>query len=119
MMFGVPEAIANSGDLTVVRTNDVTDKCARIALHTAMTAPEVSELFLYGTCLNATSRVLDAIDRMCPLINIDTYKPTRLSLLERTVRPSRCVHALDLQHHAEATFQATSLLSTPDTLPKA
>jgi hypothetical protein len=77
-MFGVPESIVNSGGLTVVRTDDVTDKCARIALHTAMTAPEGSNLFLYGSCLNATSRVLDAIERMCPFKNIYIYKPGEL-----------------------------------------
>jgi hypothetical protein len=72
-MFDVPEAVIGA---TFVRAANVTEKCARIMLHTAFTAPAGSKLFVYGPSLPVTELVVRAARAMCPFGNVGENKST-------------------------------------------
>jgi hypothetical protein len=81
-MFDVPEDVVNSGDPTLVRTVNEVDKCARIVLHTAFTAPAGSTLNVYGCSLDTTERVVTRATHLCPFGNVgDAENPLKLVIV--------------------------------------
>jgi hypothetical protein len=74
-MFDVPQAVV---DATVVRTANVTEKCARILLHTAFTAPAGSKLCVYGPSLPITELVVRSARALCPWGNVGENNSTKV-----------------------------------------